>query len=300
MCIKNRVLFIFFFAAISLRLFYVSGEAFADSCPYCGQEYGDPMPGDEDRVYEMRRKHEAECGARHSSSTSSGQYSEPTRVYKDPYQQQIKEHEADQAESIRKRQETMARRKQEIMRYEEQEVITKENVDAQKEIFNRKKERLVSSLKKRSSLSIKEVPAPLSAIKYGQDKIRGDRPDGSPSGGESVMRTTLKNSYKKTAADIKDNSKESILKNTVDNIPGVGYAREIYEKYKKMRENMEELNLNLFQYAMKGVKEGIRSLASGNISDGGLADEYEEGRETLFGKTLTKSREMLKDEVGTD
>lgn len=35
--------------------------ALADSCPYCGQVYGDPMPGDEARVYALRQQHEANC-----------------------------------------------------------------------------------------------------------------------------------------------------------------------------------------------------------------------------------------------
>lgn len=33
----------------------------ADHCPYCLQEYGDPAPGDEARVYALRADHEADC-----------------------------------------------------------------------------------------------------------------------------------------------------------------------------------------------------------------------------------------------
>ncbi|WP_395735162.1 hypothetical protein [Prosthecobacter sp.] len=38
--------------------------AMAASCPYCGQVYGDPMPGDESRVYALRQQHEASCPSR--------------------------------------------------------------------------------------------------------------------------------------------------------------------------------------------------------------------------------------------
>lgn len=42
-------------------------SAQAGSCPYCGQQYGDAMPGDEARVYALRREHEANCPARQGS-----------------------------------------------------------------------------------------------------------------------------------------------------------------------------------------------------------------------------------------
>jgi hypothetical protein len=54
-----------------LLLFGVA-EVFAASCPYCGKQYGEPMPGDEARVYELRREHEANCGARSSGEPLSG------------------------------------------------------------------------------------------------------------------------------------------------------------------------------------------------------------------------------------
>lgn len=42
---------------------FFSGRAFADSCPCCGRVYGEAAPGDQARVYELRRQHEAECCA---------------------------------------------------------------------------------------------------------------------------------------------------------------------------------------------------------------------------------------------
>ena len=60
---------------------------------------------------------------------------------------------------------------------------------------------------------------------------------------------------------------------------------------------MKSLNMNIFQYAMKGIKDGTKRLASPSLSDGGLADEYEEGRENLFGRTSTKVKKWLKKEI---
>ncbi|MEW6359258.1 MAG: hypothetical protein AB1696_23185 [Planctomycetota bacterium] len=42
----------------------LADAALADNCPYCGREYGAPMPGDEARVYALRREHEQNCPAR--------------------------------------------------------------------------------------------------------------------------------------------------------------------------------------------------------------------------------------------
>ncbi len=55
-----------------LGMVLTASTVFADSCPYCGQEYGDPMPGDEARVYELQRKHEATCSMRASDPGGVG------------------------------------------------------------------------------------------------------------------------------------------------------------------------------------------------------------------------------------
>ncbi len=60
------------FLGILLGMVLTASAVFADSCPYCGQEYGDPMPGDEARVYEVRRKHEATCSMRASDPGGVG------------------------------------------------------------------------------------------------------------------------------------------------------------------------------------------------------------------------------------
>ncbi|MFH2144829.1 MAG: DUF1659 domain-containing protein [Candidatus Omnitrophota bacterium] len=55
---------IFFCILVSLLIILNAQGAFAASCPYCGQQYGDPMPGDEARVYALRAQHESSCPAR--------------------------------------------------------------------------------------------------------------------------------------------------------------------------------------------------------------------------------------------
>ena len=49
---------------IVLALLLSSAEVSAASCPYCGRVYGEPAPGDEARVYGLRREHERTCPSR--------------------------------------------------------------------------------------------------------------------------------------------------------------------------------------------------------------------------------------------
>lgn len=48
----------------------IPGKSFADSCPCCGQVYGNPRPGDEARVNQLRRAHEASCCSKGSRANS--------------------------------------------------------------------------------------------------------------------------------------------------------------------------------------------------------------------------------------
>jgi len=45
--------------ALAAGLCMLCGSALAACCPYCGRSYGAAMPGDEARVYALRRQHEA-------------------------------------------------------------------------------------------------------------------------------------------------------------------------------------------------------------------------------------------------
>ena len=49
---------------IVLFLAFTMSVSYADSCPYCGMPYGEPWPGDEERVYALRADHEANCPSR--------------------------------------------------------------------------------------------------------------------------------------------------------------------------------------------------------------------------------------------
>lgn len=57
---------------VLLILLLLPGAALAARCPYCGQEYGAPAPGDEARVYALRRQHERECAASHRMNPGGG------------------------------------------------------------------------------------------------------------------------------------------------------------------------------------------------------------------------------------
>jgi len=49
------------FILLALIVMFATTAAYAASCPYCGQEYGESIPGDEERVNDIRRQHEAAC-----------------------------------------------------------------------------------------------------------------------------------------------------------------------------------------------------------------------------------------------
>ncbi|MBI2497721.1 MAG: hypothetical protein HYV75_07380 [Opitutae bacterium] len=63
----------------------------AASCPYCGQTYGEAMPGDELRVYALRREHEATCPMRPRPGTSVPGSSVQTPPQPDPRTKELEE-----------------------------------------------------------------------------------------------------------------------------------------------------------------------------------------------------------------
>jgi hypothetical protein len=56
--------FVMLLFVVMFGLIWVPRDLSAASCPYCGKEYGEPAPGDEARVYELRRQHELTCPSR--------------------------------------------------------------------------------------------------------------------------------------------------------------------------------------------------------------------------------------------
>jgi len=74
------------FLGILLGMVLTASTVFADSCPYCGQEYEDPMPGDEARVYELRQKHEATCSMRASVPVGVGGVNDDVKKHVDSRQ----------------------------------------------------------------------------------------------------------------------------------------------------------------------------------------------------------------------
>lgn len=140
---------IFLPAALVYLLLSVS-LAWADSCPYCGQSYGEAAPGDESRVYALRAEHEASCSYRSSGSSSSGgSYSSGwTRRDQEEYEQALllEEQERQRQEAERKRKERL---KQEAQDRAEQQVRKLE--------WERKKSDLASLLKGASPLPGQEA-----------------------------------------------------------------------------------------------------------------------------------------------
>lgn len=70
--ISNTILFIRVAALAILVCFVIAGIAWADSCPYCGQTYGEGAPGDDAYISSIRSAHEQQCAASNSGSSGGG------------------------------------------------------------------------------------------------------------------------------------------------------------------------------------------------------------------------------------
>ncbi len=292
----------------------ISGKtAFADSCPHCGQGYGDPMPGDETRVYGIRRQHEAECATYYQSSSSPSYDSGGNSGYA-PAPQRTR----DNSWLIERQRKTLEEQRQIMIQLEGEEEARKlEEEKREREDFQKNKVELQSSLKTLKStsstslktsgfssnlslkgLKIKEVPLPSnieSRIIQDKLKLKATKYE-SPVKSEVVKEAVLE-SYKETKQGLADKIKNKMLELSLKPFPGATYVKSLYDKYKSMREEMQSLNVNIFQYAMKGIRDGVTRSASSELSDGGLSEEYEEGRKNIFNGTAIKARELLKKEI---
>jgi len=311
---KHRLYILIIFILVA-----VAPPAFAEGCPHCGQEYDDECaPGDEGYISSIRAAHEAECAARYESSSSvdtGGGYGQGAGYggYDASRQRQ-----AEEQRLLRQQQEELMRRRQEeARRRREEEARRLEKERKGKVEFQKNKTELVSSLKGASAgglkgvgaasglglkgLKIREVPSPLatkSAVPEMKLKLKSmGGTDTHPRKEKGVVTKALVKSYEKTRQGLIDWTYTETFKITFGRIPGASYAKALYGKYKNMRDKMKSLNMNIFQYAMKGIKDGTKRLASPSLSDGGLADEYEEGRENLFSRTSTKVKKWLKKEI---
>lgn len=107
--------------------------AFADSCPCCGRHYPDPMPGDEARVYQLRREHEASCCKKAS---------------KPIYQKQPTiDHEAERQRQEAEYQRKLQAEKQRKQELEEQRKRQKEEEKKKQAEFERNKQKALKSMK---------------------------------------------------------------------------------------------------------------------------------------------------------
>ncbi|HTL70973.1 MAG TPA: hypothetical protein VL404_06750 [Candidatus Eisenbacteria bacterium] len=114
--------------------------AWADRCPYCGQEYGDAAPGDEARVYALRAEHEASCPYRNSGSgggAASGGSPRWTRQDQIEYERELA------IEQERQRQIAEEKRKLKIR----QEAAERAENEARRLRWEEKKKSLASMLK---------------------------------------------------------------------------------------------------------------------------------------------------------
>ncbi|MBI4971573.1 MAG: hypothetical protein HZC17_07030 [Candidatus Omnitrophica bacterium] len=129
------------FFLVCLALVLAVQLAWADSCPYCGQEYGDAAPGDESRVAALRANHEASCSARSSGGSgygaSSGGGTRWTKQDQWEYEQMLL------AEQERQRQIAEQKRKERLKREAEERA---EN-EAKKLEWEQKKTELSTMLK---------------------------------------------------------------------------------------------------------------------------------------------------------
>lgn len=288
-----------------------AGTAFADSCPCCGKTYGEGSGSDGEYIASIRAAHEAECcGSSSTGSYSGGDSYGGYDSYIPPQDNswQIKQQEIMlEQERERKRLEKIKREKEEARRLEEEQRKETE--------FQRKKSELTSYLKgaststglkakgsdsglKLKGLKTREVPSPLGLKSYTpQKELKLKTAKAGSSGKKNIIVEGAVKGYEKAKQDFIDWTYTSTFEMTLGKIQGVTYIKERYEEFKEMQKEMKELNMNIFQYAMKGMQDGVDRSASSDISDGGLADEYEKGREGLFGRTAIKVRELLKKKI---
>ena len=114
-----------------LFLFLNPNVALADSCPCCGQSYGDPMPGDESRVYQLRREHEASC----CSKVSTPNYQKKPVI---DYEADVKR----QQEELRFQQD--AERREAERRDRERKI---KEAEAKQKVFEQNKQDVLKSMK---------------------------------------------------------------------------------------------------------------------------------------------------------
>ena len=299
---------------IGCAILAIAGTSFADSCPCCGQTYGEGSGSDSDYIASIRAAHEAECCG--SSSGGSGDYSGGDSY--DGYDS----YELLQDDSWQiKQQEIMLEQKRERKRLEklkrekEEEARRLEEGQRKEAEFQIKKSELTSSLKgtspstglkaigpdsglKLRGLKTREVPSPLGLKSYApQKELKLKTAGAACCGKKNIIVEGAVKGYEKTKQDFIDWTHTSTFEMTLGKIPGVTYIKDKYEEYKEMRKEIKKLNMNIFQYAMKGIQDGVDRSYSSDLSDGGLADEYEEGRGGLFGRTAIKVRELLKKKV---
>jgi len=276
--------------AVIIAALAVPFTAFADSCPYCGREYGDPMPGDEERVYELRRRHEEECRRRHEQQ---GQSQSPDGYSGDRYTSGGHRESFDYDAFFRQKQEQALEKQRQLraQQLREEEILRAGSERVRKQQFQKNKQELLSTLKGADT-----APGPaLSGTAWSGLQLKSSAT--KPSADAGTVKAALKRSYIETRQSMADKVKEKLLEEALKPFPGATYVKGLYDRYQEIRREMEELNLNIFQYAMKGMNGGVENLASSSLSDGGFSDRYEEGRESLFGDTAMRVRKWLKKEI---
>lgn len=293
-----------------IAVILITSLAFGDSCPYCGQEYGEGPSGSA-YIARIRAQHEATCSAR-SSGGGGGGYG----GY-DNSRQRLQEAER----RWRQKQDRTYREQREMLRREKEEARLLEEERRRrerKEEFQKNKSELTSSLRGMTTGSLKggggSSELPLKGLKIREVPLPGGERLATPQGGlklksggsrqpskkKNIVVQAMIKSYEKLKQDFIDWTKTTTFEMTFGRIPGVSHVKALYDKAKSMYDEMKSLNMNIFQYAMKGMQDGVERSATADLSDGGLSDEYEEGRKGLFGRTFIKARELLKKELDSE
>ena len=195
-----------------------------------------------------------------------------------------------QQEQIDLQRQAEGRRRQErIKKKAESEKQLLKEQEKEKTEFLRKKSELTASLKGASASTGPKTLKP-------DLKLKTYYPSPPPENKNIIVQGSI-NGYEKAKQNFINWTYSSTFEMAFGKIPGVKYLKEIYDEYKEMQKEMKELNMNILQYAMKGVQDGVNRSASLDLSDSGLSDEYEKGRGNLFGKTAIKVRELLKKKI---
>ena len=278
-----------------LSIALITKVAFAASCPYCNQKYGEG-PAGSSYIASIRASHEAECSARYNNQGSqSNTYNSNSDAEWEKQYQQMK---------IEENQNTL-RKRQQLKLQQQREEESREYEEAQRKnsIFQQNKSDLMSSLKSGNirTLKTKEVPLPgklkkrivsKKAIRNEQIKDLEGKGNGLLKSGVDYLKKGF--NYIVTA---KNNFKDWVYLRTFDEtfnqIPIIRGLRSFQSKTGSWYRSMKELTVGIYSKAMGNFEKGVGEVGS----DATYTDSDGESVDDIGNKAREQAGKMVQSEL---